>query len=77
MGCAGPVRIVDGRDRAATTLNLSAQARGQSLQVFISRDCISGIFAVVIAFERMRADEGFQMFCGQRGLSYDSFRQDV
>jgi hypothetical protein len=34
----------------ATTLDLFGKLRGQSVQVFISRDCIFRVFTVVLAF---------------------------
>jgi hypothetical protein len=58
----------------ATTLDFSAELRGQSLQVFISRDCISGVFTVALASQQMPADKGSQMFFRQRYLSHNGLR---
>jgi hypothetical protein len=42
----------------ATTLDLSGKLRRQSLQVLVTRDCISNIFTVVLASQQMPADKG-------------------
>jgi hypothetical protein len=52
----------------ATTLDLSAKLRGQSLQVVISRDCISNVFTVVFASQQRPADKGSQIFFRPRSL---------